>query len=74
MASRTAQSPTAVAEVGGLYCFVRPDAVQLAQLVALVDEGVVRVKVQQAFALEQAAEAMSLLQEGHVHGKLVLTL
>ena len=64
----------AVAESGGTYCFVRPDALQLAQLVAMVDEGSLRVHVQQAFPLEQVADAHRLLEQGHVRGKLVLTV
>lgn len=73
---RTASNvdPTAVAEAGGIYCFVHPDAAQLAQLVALVDEGVVRVEVQEVLPLERAADAMRRQQEGHVRGKLVLTV
>lgn len=73
--TRTASNvdPGAVRAVGGLYCFVRPDAAELAQLAAMVDEGVLRVSVQQTFPLEQAADAMRLLEGGHVRGKLVLT-
>jgi NADPH:quinone reductase-like Zn-dependent oxidoreductase len=73
---RTASNvePGPVLEAGGVYCFVHPDPAQLAQLVALVDEGVVRVEVQRSFPLEQAAEAMALVQEGHVRGKVVLTV
>ncbi len=75
-AGRTASNvdPTAVAEAGGVYCFVRPDSAQLAQLAAMVDGGAVRVEVQQAFPLERAAEALALLEQGHVRGKLVLTV
>lgn len=73
---RTASNvdPTAVAEVGGLYCFVRPDPLQLAMLAAMVDEGSIVVHVQQSFALEEAAEAQRLLEGGHVRGKVVLTV
>lgn len=72
---RTASNvdPQAVAEVGGLYCFVQPDSTQLTQLVALVSSGAVRVEIQQPFALDQAAEAFRLQEQGHVRGKLVLT-
>ena len=73
---RTASNvdPAAVAAVGGLYCFVRPDSAQLAELVAMVERGALRVEVQQVLPLEQAAEAHRILQEGHVRGKLVLTV
>ena len=71
---RTASNvdPTAVAEVGGVYCFVRPDSAQLTELVGMLDRGALRVEVQQVLPLEQAAEAHRVLQEGHVRGKLVL--
>ena len=75
-AARTASNvdPTAIAKVGGLYCFVRPDSDQLAELVGLVERGDLRVEVQQVLPLEQAAEAHRVLQDGHVRGKLVLTV
>ena len=63
-----------VAEVGGVYCFVQPDSGELAQLVALVEQGAVRVEIQQAFGLDRAAEAQRLQEQGHVRGKLVLTV
>ena len=63
-----------MAEVGGLYCFVRPDSAQLAELVALVDGGAVHVEVQEALPLERAADALALVEQGHVRGKLVLTV
>jgi NADPH:quinone reductase-like Zn-dependent oxidoreductase len=59
---------------GHLYHYVRPDGVQLEEIGRLVDEGRVRPHVQEAFPLEEAAAAHELLEEGHVRGKLVLTL
>jgi NADPH:quinone reductase-like Zn-dependent oxidoreductase len=59
---------------GHLYHYVRPDGVQLDGLARLVDEGRLRVHVQQAFPLEEAAAAHELLEGGHVRGKLVLTI
>lgn len=75
-AGRTASNvdPAAVAAVGGVYCFVRPDSAQLTQLAGLVADGSVRVEVQQSFALDQAADALRLLEQGHVRGKLILTV
>ena len=72
--ARTASNvdPTAVAEVGGVYCFVRPDSAQLAALVAMLEDGTLRVEVQQVLPLEDAAEAHRVLEDGHVRGKLVL--
>jgi NADPH:quinone reductase-like Zn-dependent oxidoreductase len=59
---------------GRSYHYVRPDGRQLATLAELVDEGKLRPHVQEAFPLEQTARAHELLEEGHVRGKLVLTL
>ncbi|MEO6881515.1 MAG: NADP-dependent oxidoreductase [Mycobacteriaceae bacterium] len=74
--ARTASNvdPDAVAAVGGVYCFVQPDATQLAELVAMVDAGVLRVEIQERFPLDRAADAHQLLEDGHVRGKLVLTV
>lgn len=60
-----------VQRLGGRYVFVRPDAPGLTELARLVDEGLLSVDVQE-FALGEAAAAHELLQQGHVHGKLVL--
>ena len=59
---------------GHAYHYVRPDGAQLAEIGRLLDEGRVRVQVQQAFPLEEAAAAHELLEDGHVRGKLVLTV
>ncbi len=59
---------------GHAYHYVRPDGSQLAEIGRLLDEGRVRVQVQQAFPLEEAAAAHELLEDGHVRGKLVLTV
>jgi NADPH:quinone reductase-like Zn-dependent oxidoreductase len=64
--------PSAVAEVGGRYCFVRPQAGDLAELSRQVDTGRVRIEVQQVLPLTDAARAHEISQSGHVRGKLVL--
>ena len=66
--------PAKVLGLGGRYVFVRPDAAQLEWLAQLADAGALRVEVQQAFPLAAAADAHRLLAEGHVRGKLVLTV
>ncbi len=66
--------PAAVAEVGGRYVFVRPDAAQLAELAGMVDAGTLRVDVAATFPLERAADAWRLSREGHVRGKVVVTV
>lgn len=65
---------TEVLNQGGRYVFVRPDTGQLNWLGELVDAGRLRVDLQQTFPLEQAVKAHELLEEGHVRGKLVLTV
>lgn len=64
----------AVLEQGGRYVFVRPDAEQLGWLAERAADGRLRVEVAQTFPLEQAVAAHRLIDEGHVRGKLVLTL
>lgn len=66
--------PEAVAEVGGRYCFVRPQADDLAHLSKLVDSGELRIEVQQTYALTDAAAALEESRDGHVRGKLALTI
>lgn len=51
---------------------MRPDAYQLDDIAELIEDGDVRVHIEQAFPLEQVAEAHRLLEGGHVRGKLVL--
>ncbi|GAA3725388.1 NADP-dependent oxidoreductase [Streptomyces tremellae] len=53
---------------------VDPDPVALRGLVALVEEGRLRVHVQEAFPFERVADAHRLLDAGHLKGKLVLTV
>lgn len=59
---------------GHHYHYVRPDGAQLEEIGRLLDAGRVRVEVQQAFPLAEAAAAHALLEDGHVRGKLVLTI
>ena len=57
------------------YIFVRPSGYDLGEHVTpLVNEGSLRPHVQETFPLERAADAHALLEEGHVRGKLVLTV
>lgn len=50
------------------------NAAQLTELATLHKEGKLRVALAKTLPLEQVAEAFRLSQEGHVRGKLVLTL
>ncbi|WP_406141089.1 NADP-dependent oxidoreductase [Streptomyces sp. NBC_01089] len=63
-----------VAEFGGRYVFVRPDALDLHVLGELADQGEISVHVDRVLPLEQAAEAQRLNTEGHTRGKIVVTV
>ncbi|MGY1692045.1 NADP-dependent oxidoreductase [Geodermatophilus sp. SYSU D01105] len=64
----------AVNEMGGRYVFVRPDTHDLEELGRMADAGQLRVPIARAFPLEQVADAQALVAEGHVRGKVVVTL
>lgn len=53
---------------------VDPDPVALRSLVDLVEQGRLRVHVQETLPFERVADAHRLLDSGHLQGKLVLTL
>ncbi|MEU1332456.1 NADP-dependent oxidoreductase [Streptomyces sp. NPDC005865] len=63
-----------VVDLGGVYCFVRPDAADLGHLTELVEQDVVTVHVDATFPLERAAEAHRLSEEGRTRGKIVVTV
>jgi NADPH:quinone reductase-like Zn-dependent oxidoreductase len=53
---------------------VDPDPVALRGLVDLVEQGKLRVHVQETFPFERVVDAHRLLDGGHLQGKLVLTV
>jgi NADPH:quinone reductase-like Zn-dependent oxidoreductase len=53
---------------------VDPDPVALRGLAALVEQGKLRVHVQETFPFARVADAHRLLDGGHLRGKLVLTV
>jgi NADPH:quinone reductase-like Zn-dependent oxidoreductase len=55
-----------------LYMFVRPDAADLRTLAAMADAGELRVHLDAVFALDEAADALARVEEGHPRGKVVL--
>jgi NADPH:quinone reductase-like Zn-dependent oxidoreductase len=63
-----------VTGLGGRYVFVRPDAHDLEELARMADDGQLRVAIAKAFDLERIADAQRLVGEGHVRGKVVVTL
>ncbi len=67
-------SNPAVNDMGGRYLFVRPDSHDLEELARMADAGQLRVPIAKAFPLEQIAEAHRLVGEGHVRGKVVVTM
>jgi NADPH:quinone reductase-like Zn-dependent oxidoreductase len=60
--------------LGGRYVFVRPDVHDLEELARMADAGQLRVPIAKAFPLEQIADAHRMVAEGHVRGKVVVTL
>lgn len=58
----------------GWYVFVHPDASGLGELARMADAGQLRVPIAKAFALEELAAAHRMVGEGHVRGKVVVTL
>ncbi len=71
----TADDIISAAEEMGLRAHgmtVRPDAFHLDEIAELIEDGDVRVHIDRAFPLAQAADAHQLLEGGHVRGKLVL--
>jgi NADPH:quinone reductase-like Zn-dependent oxidoreductase len=57
------------------YVFVRPSGYDLGEhITPLVNEGALCPRIAGTFPLERAADAHAQLEEGHVHGKLVLTM
>ncbi len=61
-----------VAQAGGLYLWVRPNAADLAALGELADAGKLTVPVAEVFPLEQAADAFTASAGGHVRGKVII--
>jgi NADPH:quinone reductase-like Zn-dependent oxidoreductase len=56
------------------YVFVRPDGEGLRYLGELVDAGKLRPHIEEVFPLERVADAHERLEDGHVRGKLVLSV
>jgi NADPH:quinone reductase-like Zn-dependent oxidoreductase len=53
---------------------VDPDPVALRGLADLVDQGKLRVHVQETFPFDRVADAHRLIERGHLRGKVVLTV
>ncbi|MEC7815082.1 MAG: NADP-dependent oxidoreductase [Pseudomonadota bacterium] len=71
----TADEIVSAAEAMGLRAhgmIVRPDVFHLEEIAELIEDGDVKVHIDQAFPLDQVADAHERLEGGHVRGKLVL--
>jgi NADPH:quinone reductase-like Zn-dependent oxidoreductase len=66
--------PDTVLGLGGTYVFVRPDRDNLIALAELVDSGSVNLSVARTFALDEIAEAHRFSENGHPHGKIIVTI
>lgn len=66
--------PQTVLGLGGHYVFVRPDREGLEALARLADDGKLRVEVAETYPLDQIADAHRLSEEGHVRGKVAITV
>jgi len=53
---------------------VRSSGAQLGELAALLDAGTVRVAIDSTFALSQARQAHARAEQGHIQGKIVMTV
>lgn len=54
------------------HVFVQPDAAQLGEIAALIDNGRVRAEIAGVYPLRDAAKAHIANQSGHTRGKIVL--
>lgn len=66
------KDPSAAAERGGTYVFVRPDVAHLAALAELVDAGRLAPHVQSVYELDAARDAVEEASGGKVRGKVVI--
>jgi NADPH:quinone reductase-like Zn-dependent oxidoreductase len=63
-----------VTGAGGQWMWVRPSGSDLTELGRLADGGRLTVPVAATYPLEQLPDAFRLSQEGHTHGKIVITV
>ncbi|MEC3998852.1 NADP-dependent oxidoreductase [Actinacidiphila sp. DG2A-62] len=63
-----------ITRTGGRHVWVRPSSQDLAALGRLADDGRLTAHIGHSLPLERAAEAFELSKDGHVRGKIVLTV
>lgn len=61
-----------VADLGGVYAWVRPNGDDLAELARLAANGSLKVNISESYDLDHAAEAYRSLEGGHTRGKIVV--
>ena len=59
---------------GRFNLMAQPTPANLRRLAELIDDGTLRVPIEESFSLSEAAEAMATLQSRHVQGKLGLAV
>jgi len=75
LSNRDAVFPEAVARgIATRFTLVEPDLIGMRELSRLINDGQLKVHVSQTFPLEEAAAAHVAMEDGHVTGKIVLTL
>jgi len=74
LAGRTCSIVQPITGTDRFYHYVRPDGGELSLLGGWIEEGRLCPHVQQVFPLAETRQAHELLEDGHVRGKLVLTI
>lgn len=54
--------------------FTQPNADQLAKLASLVDDGIIKPRIDKSFSMEQAKDALAYQQTGSPQGKVVIAI
>jgi len=58
--------------VTATHMVMQPSSAQLAEIASLIDQGVVKVLIDETFPLEKVQDAMRELEEGHTVGKIAV--
>lgn len=61
-------------DVAGEFIITQVTADRLAKLAKFVDQNVIKIHIEKTFPLDQAAEALSYLEERHSRGKVILKI
>lgn len=74
LASRSLRTRARRAGVSYSYLFMRPDGEQLQHIGQLIDQGSLRVVVDQVFPFSEALEALAYVESGRAKGKVVIKI